>query len=617
MADERVMLGNEAIAWGLVESGGEVITSYPGTPSSEILPAVIEYRRELGAKVVAEWSVNEMVAFQVALGAAYAGKRSATIMKQVGLNVAADALLSSAYTGCRGGFVIVSADDPGPYSSQTEQDSRFFAMFAKVPVLDPATPAEAYAYTRLAFELSERFQIPVILRPSLRVCHSRQTIALGRETRTSQPADFKKDPNRWAATPKFRLQLHRELNEKLTAIARETAVLEAFTRFRDGDGRRGVIAGGVLRGMVEDWAASHGFRPPLLHIGVPFPIEPSLLADFTGRYDAVLVLEETAPVIEQQLADRRTVSGRLNGAVPAEGEISGEVLEGVLGRFLGLEPPAREAAALPELPPPRKPALCPGCPHRNSFHALRRAMPKAIYAGDIGCYTLGINMKAVDTVLVMGASIGLAMGLHQAYALDGQNMPVAATIGDSTFFHSGLPQLANAVYNNHRVVVVILDNFVTAMTGMQPAISAGRKADDTTGQPISIESAVRGCGVRHIRAVDPYLMPEAIQALREAYAFTQQADGGPAVVIMQHACVLNDPAAGIARKVPIEWVEEKCTRCKICVRNFNCPALVDEGKAGIRVDYRICAECGQCVNVCPSGALIARVAPEDPCNNKS
>ncbi len=603
MPDQRVLMGNEAVAWGLVTGGCQVVTSYPGTPSSEILPAVLDLRAELGADVSVEWSLKEMVAFQVALGASYAGKRSATIMKQVGLNVAADALMSSAYTGCKGGFVIVSADDPGPYSSQTEQDTRGFAQFAKVPVLDPATPQEACAYAKLAVALSERFEIPVILRPSLRVCHARQTVTLDTAVDAYPPAAFGKNPNRWAATPKYRLELHRELNRKLEAIRAHVADERALTWADPGDGARGIIAGGVLRGMVQDWAAGRGLTLPLFHVGCAFPLPAGPVAAFIGRHERVLVLEETGPVIEQQIADRSRVAGRLDGRVPAEGEIDGQRLDDILCRFLDLKPVSITVPENPTPAPARRPTLCPACPHRNSFHAIRKALPKGIYTGDIGCYTLGVNMKAVDTVLVMGASIGLAMGIHQAYRQDGREQPIVATIGDSTFLHSGLPQLANAVYNDSRIIVVILDNEVTAMTGMQPAVSTGARIDGTPGRPVRLEDAVRGCGVRFLEIRDPYAMDGCIEALRAAHAFTRQPDGGVAVLIFRHPCVLNDPRGAVPAKRPVSVDPETCTGCKICMNVFQCPAIIATPAGKAAIDRRICAQCGNCIAVCPSGAI--------------
>lgn len=603
---KRVLLGNEAIAWGLLLGGCEVLASYPGTPSSEVLPAFVGFLKETGAPAVAEWSINEMVAFQVALGASYAGKRSAVVMKQVGLNVAADALTSAAYTGCKGGFLIISADDPGPHSSQTEQDTRLFGMFAKVPVLDPATPGEALAYARFGLELSEKYGVPVILRPSLRVCHSRQDVELPVVGFEGRPAAFVKDVERWAATPKFRFRLHRELNGKLRDLAADLSGDSRVMAEDAGGGKRGIIAGGVLRGIVKDFAAARGIELPVLHVGLPFPLPVERVAAFAARFDRVLVLEETTSVIEMQLPDKTRIDGRLNGVVPEEGELDGTRVEQILSRFLGLE--ARSIAL--DIPEDfhremRRPTLCPGCPHRNSFYAIRKAFPKGIYCSDIGCYTLGINLKAVDTVLVMGASIGLAMGLRQAYGRDGLEQPIVSTIGDSTFFHSGLPQLVNAVYNDIRILVVILDNAVTAMTGMQPAVTTGVRADGSRGVALSIEEAVRGCGVRFIRQADPYDIPATLEALKAAHAHTLAPDGGPAVVVARHPCVINDRKGAIPKVVTVRVDSQKCRRCLHCVRNFECPAISADADRNISINPITCARCGRCIEICPHGAFVA------------
>jgi indolepyruvate ferredoxin oxidoreductase alpha subunit len=613
---QEVLLGNEAIARGIVESGCHVVTSYPGTPSSEILPAVVRFKKELNLDSHVEWSINEKVAYEVALAASYTGKRAAVIMKQVGLNVAADPLMSSAYTGVKGGFVVISCDDPGPHSSQTEQDTRFFAMFAKVPALDPSSPREAREMVKAAFDISERQHVPVILRPAIRVSHARQNIEFMPVLKVERPADFEKDPERWAATPRFRLQLHKELNEKLRSIQEEFETSDLNTSLPGQDRRLGFIAGGTSYTVLKDTLRELELegRFPILKIGTPYPLPQRLVADFVAGCDQVLVLEETDAVIELQILDKSKVLGRLNGVVPSAGELTPEVLGQLLlqqAGSLGAEVP-REidtfelAQLVGELGlPVRRPRLCAGCMHRAAFFGMKRALgPKGIYPGDIGCYTLGINLKAVDTVLDMGGSVTIASGLYQAYAQDGLDVPIAATIGDSTFLHSGVAPLANAVYNGARFVLVILDNGTTAMTGMQPTADSGVLADGGMGQRVAIRGLVEACGVKFVEEIDPYKVKEFEAVVKRARDHTREPDGGVAVIIARHPCVLFDPSP--LRKNPVRvTVTDECDGCQYCRIAFECPALVmDETESRVLVDRRICVSCGVCTEACPKGCIV-------------
>ncbi len=479
MKQRRIFLGNQAMAHGLLEAGCSVATSYPGTPASEILGTLAALKKKQPQLPIhLEWSINEKVAFEVALTNSFAGRRSAVIMKQVGLNVAADPLMSAAYTGVKGGMVVIVADDPGPHSSQTEQDTRGYAMLAKLPVLDPSSPEEARQWIAPAFELSERYELPVILRPTTRVCHARQDLEERPFAGQVQAALFEKDPARWAATPKFRLLLHRKLNEKIAQIATDTGF---GPRLVEGDLAGGgpvghsacVVGSGVVLAHAEEILADLGLRDqiPLYQVVMPYPLAPTFRDDILQRHDRILVLEESLPVIEWQLQNRDKVFGRTTGTVPEAGELLPEVVEDLLRDFLGLEPavrPSSPAAA------GRRPTLCAGCPHRISFFAIKKAFPKGIYPSDIGCYTLGLNLGVVDTVLCMGASISQAAGFYHAYRASREDYPsIVATIGDSTFFHSGIPALINAVVQNARFVLVILDNSTTAMTGNQPTPAAG------------------------------------------------------------------------------------------------------------------------------------------------
>ena len=599
----ELLLGNGAIACGLLEAGCEVVTAYPGTPSTEILEEVMRQRSAVGGvEAYTEWSVNEKVAFDVALAASMCGKRAATAMKQVGLNVASDSLLSAAYTGVDGGFVVVPCDDPGPHSSQTEQDSRLFAIFAKVPVLDPSSPREARDMTRWAFDLSERHGLPVMVRPTTRVCHARQAIAPLPPLRTPRPARFVRSPSRWAATPKFRRELHRSLAAKIEAVRREFE--DAPWNREEGDGSPlGIVAAGAAFGTVSDVLREEGLAADVLKIGTPYPLPADRVAQFVARHERVLVLEEPDFAVEIQVADRRKVQGRLTGFVPSHGELTPEVVAEVLARFLrgpvvGV-PAADGVSAPPASAAGPRPRLCPGCGHRAAFYAMRRAIPGAIFAGDIGCYTLGVNQKALDTCLDMGASITLAQGIERVHRRDGLDVPVVAVIGDSTFFHAGVPGLLNAVSTGSRIVVVVLDNGTVAMTGHQ---------DTPAKAGASVEAIARGVGVRFVEAVDPYEVGGMQALLKRARAFARSPDGGVALVVARHPCALVEAPQP---RVPVDVDAEACNGCGYCLDWCECPGLVLEGDGStgkVRIDHVRCVDCGMCVPMCPRHAIVPRAA---------
>ncbi len=592
-------MGNEAIAYGLLENGCKMATSYPGTPASEILSSIAMFQQRHGLTLHSQWAINEKVALEIAYAGAISGLRAAVSMKQVGLNVASDPLMSAAYMGTKAGFVIISADDPGPHSSQTEQDSRLMAMMAKIPVLDPDGPAMAKEMTGMAFALSEAFHIPVMLRPTTRVCHSRQDIETGPLTSSDAKPDFQKDPSRWAATPKFRFQLHREVEDKLDAIAawEETAPVR---RNPDIDGKRAIVTSGVAAAHVFEILTDLDLLAtlPLYQVRQPFPLHRDFLDHLVRDYDEILVIEETEPVIEMQLADRSRVRGRMSGNVPRAGELLPETIENILRKFAALDPLPAEVPAAPG----RRPTLCAGCPHRASFFAIKKAARKGIYTSDIGCYTLGLNLKAVDTVLCMGAAISQAAGFYHAYKHQEKPPDIVATMGDSTFFHAGVPALIDAVVQKVGFVLVILDNRTTAMTGGQPTPMTGLGA---TGEPLNtvdIAALVRGCGVTFCRTGDPYHYDDFLALMKEAVAWSRTGEG-PAVVISRHPCLLDRKKSG-ERKPARVAVNDNCDACGYCVQQFECPALVmDEGAEAVRVDRMLCSGCAVCVHVCPKGSL--------------
>jgi len=615
--ETRILLGNAAIARGIIEAGCHVFTSYPGTPSSEIVPAAVQFKRELGLDIYIEWSTNEKVAFDNALAASLTGKRAAVAMKQVGLNVASDSLMSSAYTGVIGGLVLVSCDDPGPLSSQTEQDSRFFAMFAKVPVYDPSTPQEAKEMVKEAFELSETFQIPVILRPTIRVSHAKQNVKLLPVKVLDRPANFKRDPERWAATPKYRFFLHKKLNETIKKIQER---FENDTKWNYEVGKRRGVSFGiitcsvsfvVLLDILEELRLKKVVN--VLKIGTPYPLPQKKVAEFIKRHKKVIVIEETDSVIESQIINKSKVLGRLTGHIPLQGELAPDVIYNILAGVLKehgitnlkkiIDTKLKRLVESLNLNV-RKPTLCAGCPERGVFFAIKKALPKAIYPSDIGCYTLGLNLKAVDTVLDMGAGITFASGFYQAYFQDKNDIPIVATMGDSTFYHAGTASLINAVYNKTRFILVILDNEITAMTGMQPTPGLGIRADGSEGNKIPLKELIKGCGVKWIKTIDPYDVKNLIKLLKKAREYTQKSDGGIAVIIAKHPCIIPYPEVLKDNPVKVE-ITEDCNGCMYCIDFFECPALLrNEEENRVEIDRMFCVDCGVCLNACPRGAII-------------
>ncbi len=626
----QLLLGNDAIALGLVQNGCQLVTAYPGTPSSEILAGVVKFSKKLNREIYTEWSVSEKVAFEVALAASLSGLRSATAMKQVGLNVAADPMFSAAYMGVVGGFVIIPCDDPGPLSSQTEQDSRLLGLTAKVPVFDPSTPAEALAMVQAALELSERHRLPVILRPTTRVCHAVQTVevddaaaAAGAWLPKSQ-LGFKKEPQRWAATPGYRLKLHAELNAKLQAIEAEfeqsplnsISNLPAADANRDG-WRLGLIASGVAYQTAAQALAELGALVPILKIGTPFPLPRQRVMDFVRQCERVLVIEEPDACIELQIPDRTHVSGRLDGTVPNAGELSPEVVTAFLAK--ALQGSGVSVSPLPDDDTlngliqslkiaPRRPRLCPGCSHRSTMFTMKRVFgPNAIYPGDIGCYSLGTNLRAIDTFVDMGAAVTMATGFYQAARFTGDKRPIVALIGDSTFLHSGIAPLINAVHTGARFVLLILDNHTTAMTGAQPTPANDYTANGDIAAKIPIRDIVGACGVKFVRMADPYAHEPFAALLNEAHTFAHSAEGGVAVIIADRPCVLYDRTPIEAAPVPV-IITDECDGCRYCVEAFECPALVLRAdKSRVDIDYRICVDCGQCIDACYKGFIVPQL----------
>ena len=602
---EHLYLGNEAIARGMVESGCGFVYSYPGTPASEILPSFITQAKQEEQQVYGQWTVNEKIAMEAALTIAATGMRSAAVMKQVGLNVAADPLMSGAYIGVDGGMVIISADDPGPYSSQTEQDSRFFAMMAKIPVFDPASPADARSMVCRAFSLSESCKVPVMVRPTSTICHARQNIEPEPLPSPGGPPRFNKEPSRWAATPRHRFVLHQKLNQKLENLRHDPR----FVFYDEQQANRGalaIVASGFAWSLAADIIAEmkdSQDRIQLFKVDLPFPLHQPSLEALLHDYSKILVIEETYPVIEMQFGRRGQVSGRLDKTIPDAGELTPGLVETIIYQQLERQPPNRPEKSTGIIP--RRPRLCPGCPHRSSFYALKKTLKNGIYTGDIGCYTLGLNLKALDTCLCMGASITQASAMYQAFANRGTEIPpIAAVIGDSTFYHSGIPALVNARLEDSRFVLLLLDNETTAMTGNQPTPASGLRVDGSQGPALPLENIISGAGINHLSVVDAYEQEKLLDELAKAWRYTQAENGGIAVVIARHPCMMDSTARKEAKRFTTVKVTDECTGCGTCIESYECPSLVSDESGIVHIDPLTCVACGLCIDVCPFGAIV-------------
>jgi len=586
-------MGNEAIALGAIKAGVRVVCGYPGTPSTEILETVAKNN---DGSIYTEWSVNEKTAMEVAAGAAYSGARAMVTMKQVGLNVASDPLMSLVYIGVKGGLVIVVADDPGPLSSQTEQDTRHFAKFANLPVLDPSTPEEAYEMVQAAFELSEQVGLPVILRPTTRICHACSSIDVSDTREEHVPAGFEKD-SRWVIFPQLSYKRHIE-TEKLQIALSLILSKSPFNRI-SGKGPLGIAGSGIAWSYAQDVISDLDMDIRTFKVGTPYPFPAKLAESFLDGLDAVLVLEELDPVVEEALLEiagskglKISILGKKTGNTPYAGEFSYELVHKAISDFAGLPNPDIADPAIPTLPS-RIPVLCAGCPHRASFYAVKKAMKgqKAVFTGDIGCYTLG-NAKPlsmVDTCLCMGASISVAQGIKRIEP----DTRLFAFIGDSTFFHTGIPGVINAVYNQTDIVIVVLDNGTTAMTGHQPHPGTANTMMGNISEKIDIEALLKSVGVKWVRKVNPFDQKTAILAAKEASVVK-----GVSAIIFEAPCI-----ALVKKPEPLNVDSEKCRACGLCIREIGCPAMVLEENGRVRIEPSACYACGLCGSVCPFEAI--------------
>ena len=589
-----LVLGNEAITRGLIEAGVRFASTYPGTPSSEIGVILEKIAEEVG--MYFEFSTNEKVALEAASGAAAAGIRSFAFMKHVGLNVASDPLMTLAYAGVDGGMVIMTADDPSAHSSQNEQDNRYYALLSLLPMLEPSTPSEAKEMVKEAFDLSERLHSPVLFRTTTRINHARGIIEMAPRMETARKSEFKKDARRYVNVPANARLNRLKLLDRLAQAAQESE--ESPLNYVIGDSGVGIITSGVSYGYAQEWLD----EVSILKLGFTHPLPEKMIARFLQEKEMVIVVEELDPYLEDQvlrIARQNGIDtpifGKRTGHLPRPYEYSPDVIKSLRS----LVPINRDVVPLekPDIVlPNRPPMLCAGCPHRGTFYAVKKAVGKedVIYSSDIGCYTLGIQppYQTADFILCMGGGVGAAGGFSEA-----TDQRVIAFIGDSTFFHTGIPPLINAVFNQHRFTVVIMDNRATAMTGHQPHPGTGRQHGGRQTNPLEIEPIVRACGVSFVETVDPADIKQTTAVMRRAMEHDSVS-----VVITKHPCPL-DLKKKKQLKVSIYTInQDKCVRCYTCVQKFACPAIYRQGDE-VFIDPVLCIGCGMCTQICPKAAM--------------
>jgi indolepyruvate ferredoxin oxidoreductase alpha subunit len=600
------MLGNVAIVRGALEAGVQFFTCYPGTPSSEVGDTFARIASGIG--LLFDYSVNEKIAVETAFAASLTGARSMCGMKHLGVSYASDPMSTMPYVGVEGGMVIVSAGDPSAITSPNEQDQRHLSRFLYYPIFDPATPDDALRMTRFAFGFSEATRLPVIMRTTTRVCHVSGLVELGSLPRAKNKIEFVKNPPRYVPTPVNARRMRKELTERYALAEKLLAKSDFFPR--SGDGPQGIIASGVAHAYISQVITELGIqdRVSLLQIGA-YPIPEAILGEFLQSVESVLVAEELTPFVEDWVtlsAFRGNriipIHGKQSGHFPLEFEYNPDIVEEAVRKHLGLEQRSQPVVSIPELPP-RPPVLCPGCPHRTSFYLAKKVFgKKTVYCNDIGCYTLGYGepLESCDVLLCMGASISQASGIARC-----TGRRTVAYIGDSTFFHSGLPALTDAVKNRDNITVIILNNFVTAMTGFQPSVAANKDAVEPAARSgqvgddgLSIERAVQGLGVEQVFSVNQFDEESTLEAFRAA-----KAGQGVNVVICNAPCVVHETRLGAHEsEAPYAIDQELCNECSLCVRVLGCPGIyVKDGKYWI--DQSLCDGCALCARVCNLDAI--------------
>ena len=596
---KEFLMGNAAIARGAIAAGLNLVSGYPGTPSTEVLETAAKSNN---GSLYVEWSVNEKAALELGAGAAYCGARSMVTMKQVGLNVASDPLMSLAYIGVKGGMVILVADDPGPISSQTEQDTRHFASFSKLPCFDPSSVQEAYDMIQEAFEFSEKYRTPVLFRPTTRVCHGYASIEVKDEAeyKINKPEGFVKDSSKWVIFPRLSYNAHIRIEERNAELSK---VFSDYGRnfiisAKDSSSRKAIATHGISYTYAME-ALRDKAAPAVLKVSTPFPFPEQLAVEFLKDKDEVLCIEELDPIIERELIYicgkyqlPVKILGKLTHNVKTAGENTCASVAADIAQFMGWELPAAQPSNEPPALPVRPPVLCAGCPHRASFFAVKEAMKgkKSVFCGDIGCYTLGnaMPLDMVDTCLCMGAGVNITQGIGKIEP----DTNCFAFVGDSTFFASAITGAVNAVYNQADMTLVVLDNSTTAMTGHQPHPGTGRTMMGQVVDKVSIQEVLKGVGVKTVETVDPLKLDEAIECVKRV-----SAEKGVKAIVFKSPC-----AVLIKGKSPAVIDSDKCTGCKRCIKTLGCPGIVmRDGKPAI--ENSLCTGCGLCSQVCPFDAI--------------
>jgi indolepyruvate ferredoxin oxidoreductase, alpha subunit len=600
--EKMLLLGNEAIVRGAIEAGAAVATCYPGTPSSEIGDSFFHMRRESG--VYFEYSTNEKVAMEVAGAAALAGVRSICSMKHVGVNVAADFLMSIAYEGVRGGFVIVSADDPSLFSSQNEQDNRFYGKLSSLPIIEPSSVSEAKEMTKEAFALSEELQEPVILRTTTRVNHATGVVTLGPINRKKTVGSFPKDPLRYTLIPSVSAKLHKTLLSNY-----EKAVVQSDQspyNFVVGGGKWGIVTSGVSFNYVMDAINDLDLtsKTSVLRIGFSHPLPDRMIKDFVAKSEKILVVEELEPYLEegvkvkaQEIGSAVPIKGKGEGLFSRAFELAPRIVRRVVASYFGVEHADKIPVDMSDVPaiPQRPPSLCPGCPHRATYAAVRKACgDEPIYTNDIGCYTLGVlpPLSMSDITICMGASIGLGAGFSKV-----TGKKVVSFIGDSTFFHAGIPGLINAVHNDHDITVFIMDNGTTSMTGFQPDPGTDMHNLGSDNTRVSIEDLAKGIGVRHVVVINPFKFNKAVELIKEAVEYK-----GVSVVISREICPLYENTFKKQARRTFYVDHDRCKNHRDCLNTLACPAIYLDGQQ-VEINASLCIGCALCAQVCPENAI--------------